>query len=142
MLINVTFHDNVPFSPSSNKVHRGEEDDILIYTTMSSLPTPPVLQVYSRRPRLPELAPIVPTGPILFEPVPALCPEPVPAPCPEQISSSLDQVPNDDLPIALRKGKRKCTYLVSSFLSYDNLSPSSYSFIASIDSVALPKMVK
>ena len=46
-----------------------------------------------------------------------------------------------DLPIALRKGKRQCTCPISSFVSYDHLSPSSFSFVASLDHVSIPKTV-
>ena len=44
----------------------------------------------------------------------------------------------DDLPIALRKGKRSCTYPISSYVSYNQLSPASRSFIASLDSITIP----
>ncbi|MCR2848144.1 hypothetical protein KN825_16575, partial [Weizmannia coagulans] len=44
----------------------------------------------------------------------------------------------DDLPIALRKGKRQCTHPISSFVSYDRLSHSSRSFIASLNSTSTP----
>ena len=42
------------------------------------------------------------------------------------------------MPITLRKGKRQCTYPVSSFASYDHLSPSLRCFTASLDSISLP----
>lgn len=38
MSIDVTFQEDVLFSPSSNHVSSGEEDDILIYTTLPLLP--------------------------------------------------------------------------------------------------------
>ena len=46
-----------------------------------------------------------------------------------------------DLPIALRKGKRQCTYPISSFVSYYNLSPTSCVFLTFLDSITLPKSV-
>ena len=58
------------------------------------------------------------------------------------VASSLDPVQNDDLPIALRKGKRQCAHPISSFVSYNYLSSSSYSFIASLDSISLPHTVR
>lgn len=49
-------------------------------------------------------------------------------------SLALDPLDNDiHIPISLRKGKHLCTYPISSFVSYDLLSLSSYSFIASLD---------
>ena len=66
---------------------------------------------------------------------------PPPVSCPAPTSSSSDLVSSDDLPIALRKGKRQCTYPVSSCVSYDHLSHSSCSFIASLDSITIPKTV-
>lgn len=46
-----------------------------------------------------------------------------------------------DLPIALQKGKRACTYPVSAFISYDGLSTSSRAFVANLDSILVPKTV-
>ena len=57
------------------------------------------------------------------------------------LPSSCDPAPSDDLPIALRKGKRKCTYPVSSFISYHQLSPSTYAFITSLESTSIPNSV-
>ena len=37
-----------------------------------------------------------------------------------------DQGTNDDLPTALHKGKRQCTYHISFFVSYNNFSSSTY----------------
>ena len=47
---------------------------------------------------------------------------------------SRDPGPSGDLPNAFCKGKCTCTYLVSSFVSYHQLSPPTYAFIASLDS--------
>ena len=74
---------------------------------------PPITQVYTRRQN-----PLV-SGPLLA-------------------ASTSDLVPDDDLPIALRKGRRQCVYPISSFCTYDLLSSPSCSFIASLDSISLP----
>ena len=55
-----------------------------------------------------------------------------PVSSPPPVASTSDPVLSDDLPIALRKGKRQCAYPISSFFSYDHLSSHSYSFIASL----------
>nr|GFA00848.1 cysteine-rich RLK (receptor-like protein kinase) 8 [Tanacetum cinerariifolium] len=49
--------------------------------------------------------------------------------------------PKLDLPIALRKGKRTCRYLVSAFVSYDGLSTSSRAFVVNLDSILVLKTV-
>ncbi|KAL0558833.1 hypothetical protein IC582_003415 [Cucumis melo] len=54
---------------------------------------------------------------------------------------SCDPGPSDDPLIALRKGKHKCTYPVSSFIFYHQLSPPTYAFITSLDSISIPKTV-
>ncbi|TYK28330.1 Cysteine-rich RLK (RECEPTOR-like protein kinase) 8 [Cucumis melo var. makuwa] len=51
-------------------------------------------------------------------------------------------IPNDDLPIALWKGKCTCTYPISSFVSYTQLSSPTYSFITSLDSTSIPNFVR
>ena len=53
-----------------------------------------------------------------------------------------DPIQNDDLPIALRKDKQQCAHPISSFVSYNHLSFSSCSFIASLDSISLPNTVR
>ncbi|KAM7509738.1 hypothetical protein LguiB_008613 [Lonicera macranthoides] len=119
----VTFIEETPYFPSSTPSSQGEDDDLLVYTITFPEPVaepapvkPPIHQVYSRR-----------------RPADS-CPPPA-------SSSSSDSVPSNDLPIALRKGKRQCTYPVSSCVSYDHLSHSSYSFIAFLDSISVPKTV-
>jgi len=99
----VTFLEATPYFQSSTLACQGEDDDLLVYTITSSEPVsepdvakPPILQVYSKR-QIP----------------PATCPTPAP--------SSSDPTSSDALPIALRKGKRQCTYTVSSFVSYHHL---------------------
>lgn len=121
--IDVTFMEDTPYFPSSHpSASQGTDDDLLVYSITTSTPVsapppvkPPIVQVYSRRTP------------------PDSCPAPAP--------SSSDPILSDDLPIALRKGKRQCTYPISSFASYDCVSPSSRSFIASLDSVSIPKTV-
>ena len=73
---------------------------------------PPITQVYTRRHN-----------------------PPVSGPPPVALTSNL--VP-DDLPIAIRKGKRQCVHPISSFCTYNQLSFQSCSFIASLDSISLP----
>ena len=60
---------------------------------------------------------------------------------PTSIALSSDPIQNDDLPIALCKVKQQCVHLISSFVSYNHLSSSSCSFIASLDSISLPNTV-
>ena len=95
-----------------------------MYTIASPTPTPapipikpPITQVYSRRQNPPDSS---------------LTPD----------ASSSDPIQNDYLSIILRKGKRRCTHQISSFVSYNHLSSSSCSFIASLDSISLPHNVR
>ena len=95
---------------------------MLVYTLASPTPAPvpaqvkpPITQVYTRR------------HPPVSSPPPA--------------ASTLDPILNDDLPIALRKGKRQCAHPISSFCSYDHLSSPSCSFITSLDSISLSNRV-
>ena len=60
---------------------------------------------------------------------------------PPLAASTSNPVLSDDLPIALRKGKRQCAHPISSFCSYDHLSSCSCSLIASLDSILLPNRV-
>ena len=63
---------------------------------------------------------------------------------PSSLSSNLvlsELDPSLDLPITLRKGKHHCTYPISSFMSYDYLSPFSCSFIATLDFISVTKIV-
>ncbi|CAH9148698.1 unnamed protein product [Cuscuta epithymum] len=101
-------------------------------------PRPPVHLVYTRRHKAQDHSP--PVTPVITYPdtgpTSISCPEPVPA------SSDLVSTSDLDLPIALRKGTRSCTHPISSFVSYSQLSPASCSFVASIDSIYVPKSVK
>lgn len=121
--IDVTFTENTPyFSSPPSPAHQGEDDDLLVYSITSSEPVSalapvktPIVQVYSRHKPLDS--------------------------CHAPVSSSSNLVLSNDLPIALRKGKCHCTYPISSFVSYNCLSFSSCSFIASLDSIFIPKIV-
>ena len=94
-----------------------------VYTLASLAPAsfppltkPPVTQVYARRLHLP----------VLSLPPAAL---------------TSDSVLSDDLPIALRNGKRQCTHPISSFYSFNHLSSHSCLFFASFNSISLPNKV-
>jgi hypothetical protein len=89
-------------------------------TTTSEDIQPPIVHVYHRRQRSP-------SDP---EPVSSLSADP-------PVSDQSDS----DVPIALRKGKRSCTYPIASVVSYDKLSKTSRSFVSTIDSVSIPTTV-
>ncbi|KAJ9542741.1 LOW QUALITY PROTEIN: hypothetical protein OSB04_029247 [Centaurea solstitialis] len=158
----VTFHENSPFFPvSPSSPQRNKDDDLLLYTIpspeSSALPIPdspedsrppappadsrppdppadsrppdppadsrpPVVQVYHRRQRSP-------SDP---QPVSSMSADP---PVTDQSNADLD------LPIALRKGKRSCTYPIASVVSYDKLCRSSRSLVSTLDSVPIPTTV-
>ena len=120
---NVTFLENTHFSPDLIHTSQGEDDDLLVYILAMPTPAyvlpltkPPITQVYARR---------------LHPPVSS----------PSPTASTSDLVLSDDLPIALRKGKRQYTHPISSFCSYNHLSSHSCSFIAPLDSISLPNKV-
>ena len=125
-----SFFENIPFSSPRTHTSQGEADDLLVYTIATPVlppvpapvkPTPPVpapvkppiTQVYTRRQNPPVSGP------------------------PLAVSTS-DLVPDDDLPIAFRKGRPQCVHPISSFCTYNQLSSQSCSFIASLDSISLP----
>ena len=119
----VTFLENTHFSQDSVHTSQGEDNDLLVYTlaspTLASVPAQVKLlitQVYTQRPH-----PLVSSPPLA--------------------ASTSYPVLSDDLPIALRKGKRHCAHPISSFCSYDRLSTQSCSFIAFLDSISLPNKV-
>ena len=119
----VTFLENTSFSQDPFHTSQGECDDLLVYTLASPAPAsvppltkPLITQVYARR-----------QHPLVLSPPPA--------------ASTSDPILSDDLPIALRKGKRQCTHPISSFCSYNHLSSHSFSFIASLDSISLSNKV-
>ena len=89
-----------------------------IFTTAAPVPVkPPITQVYSWRQNLSVLSQTL-------------------------VASSSHPVQNDDLLIALHKDKRQCAHPISSFVSFNHLSSSSYSFIASMDSISLSNTVR
>ena len=119
----VTFLENTSFSQDPIHTSQREDDDSLVYTLASPAPASnppltklPITQVYARRQHPPVLSPL-PTA------------------------STSDPILNNDLSIALRKGKRRCTHPISSFCSYNHLSSHSCSFIASLDSFSIPNKV-
>jgi hypothetical protein len=88
----------------------------------------PDLQVYTRRPK-------VDSSDLATSPIGHLSPN-----SSHQISPS--PPPDLDVPIAFRKGKRSCTlHPISNFVSYDHLSPSYLSFVATLSSIPLHKSV-
>ena len=123
VFVDVTFLENALFSQSPIHPSQGEDDDLLVHTIASPsttlIPTavkPPITHVHTRG-----------QSPSVLSPTPA--------------ASTSNPVPIDDLPITLRKGKRQCVHLISSFCSYNHLSSHSCSFIASLDSISLPNNV-
>ena len=132
MSIEVASFEITPFSLFSIFTSQGEDDDLLVYTVSLPVPTlastpiftalapvpikPPITQVYSRS-----------QDPLVSSPTSA--------------ALSSDPVRNNDLLIALRKGKRQCAHPISSFVSYNHLLSSSCSFIASLDSISLSNIV-
>ncbi|TYK23239.1 Cysteine-rich RLK (RECEPTOR-like protein kinase) 8 [Cucumis melo var. makuwa] len=111
------------FTSSPSSSCQGEDDNLSIYEITSPTDAPPSRllpsRVYFRRP------PSQPSG---------SCHTSVP-------SSSCDPGPSDDLLITLRKGKRKCTYPVSSFVFYHQLSSPTYAFITSLESTSISNTV-
>ncbi|XP_058000840.1 uncharacterized protein LOC131179109 [Hevea brasiliensis] len=88
-----------------------------------SRPTrPPVVHIYSRKLEIPDSDPPPTTS--LGDPV-----------------LHTDHDSDLNLPIALRKGKRSCTYPISSFVSYNQLSSCSRCFVTSSDSVPIHNIV-
>ena len=122
---NVKFFENVPFFSPSTYTSQGEADDLLVYTIIASPVAPPVFapvkptitQVYTRR-----------QNPQVSSPPPA--------------ALTSNPVPNDDLLIALRKGRHQCIHPIFSFCTYNQLFSQPCSFIASLDSISLPKTLQ
>ena len=126
----VKFFENVPFSSPPTHTSQGEADDLLVYT-IASLVASPV-------PALVKPAPLIPTPvkPPITQVYTRRKNPPVSGPPPA--ASTSDPVSDDDLPIALRKGRRQCVHPISSFCTYNPLSSQSCSFITSLDSISLP----
>ena len=127
----VKFFENVPFSSPLTHTSQREADDLLIYTIASTV-----------APLVP--APVKP-APLVPVPIPVKSPitqvytqrQNPPVSDPPPAASTSDPVPDDDLLIALRKGRRRCIHPISSFCTYNQLSSQSCSFIASLDSISL-----
>ena len=122
MSTDVAFFETTLFSLPSIVTSPGEEDNLLVYyvslpvSTLALIPIKPLItRVYFRR-------------------------QNPPVSSPTSAASTLDPVSNDNLLIALRKGKRQCVHPISSFCSYSCLSSHSCSFIASLDFISLPKI--
>ena len=113
----VALFEAIPFSLSSTITSSGEVDDLLVYYVSLLVPTP---------------API-PIKPPITQVYSRRQNPPVSSPT--LVASTLDS------PIALCKGKRQCFHPISSFCSYNHLSSYLCSFIASLDSISLPKTV-
>ena len=126
----VKFFENVPFSSPPTHTSQGEADDLLVYTIASPV-----------APHVPapiKLAPPVPTPakPHITQVYTRRQNPPVSGPPPA--ASTSDLVLDDDLSIALRKGRRLCVHPIFLFCTYNQLSSQSCSFIASLDSISLP----
>ena len=118
----VKFFENVPFSSPPTHTSQEKADDLLVYTIASPMVSlipalaplkPPITHVYTQR----------------YNP---------PVSSPPLAASTSDPVPDDDLPIALRKGRRQCVHPISPCCTYNQLSCQSCSFIASLNSISLP----
>lgn len=120
-------------------------DDLLVYTIPApESPSPcnstqreehikpPIIHVYRRQ-------------------RPTSNPNPIPSssadPSTDETPAMSDSSPSDtlepdlDVPIALRKGKRSCTYPIASFVSYGKLSLASRSMISTLDTINVPKTI-
>ena len=128
--VDVKFFENVPFSSPPTPTSQGEADDLLVYTIASPV-APPVPAPVKSTPPIP-----APVKPPITQVYTRRQNPPVSGPPPA--ASTSDPVPDDDLPIALRKGRRQCVHPISSFCTYNQLSSQSCSFIASLDSISLP----
>ena len=159
MSSDVTFFLPTPFFGSSKSFSSSPQlntpDDFLVYPTPHDLQAPskkhwhppPIKYVYSRRVQVPVVAHPSDKSEVSGE---APLVETSSAPSPLPASSSIDPPLSDlDIPIAHRKGTRSCTqrgnsdcrYPISACVSYSSLPISSQSFIASLDSISVPKSV-
>ncbi|GKB41218.1 polyprotein [Tanacetum coccineum] len=133
----VTFHEDLPYFLVTTYHHQEENDDLLVYVSPTHVPT-------TKQSAKPDDAPInVPSdSPGESDSPPASPAQYSDSDAPSDFDSPpTSPVPELDLLIAIRKGKRTCTYLISSFVSYDRLSPSSRAFVANLDSISVLKNV-
>ena len=126
----VKFFENVPFSSPPTHTSQGEANDLLVYT-IASLVASPVPALVKPTPPIP-----APVKPPITQVYTRRQNPPISGPPPT--ASTSDPVPDDDLPIDLRKGRCQCVHPISSFCTYNQLSSQSCSFIASLDSISLP----
>ena len=141
----VTFHETTSFFPMAPSSSPPDEDDhLLVYQVVHTpLPVqvperPPIHYVYQRRTgesnvAIPDCDPLISASSSDPEP-----PDEEKSVLPIESEHDISPAPSDELPIALRKGKRSCTYPISSYVSYNHLSHASKSFIASLDSITIP----
>ena len=108
---NVKFFENVPYSSPSTHTSQGEADGLLVYTIASPV-APPVPAPKKLAP--PILAPVKPPITQVY----TRCQNP-PVSSPSPATSTSDPVPDDDLLIALRKGRHQCVHSISSFCTYN-----------------------
>ena len=128
----VAFFETTLFSLSSTIASQGKANDLLVYTVSLPVPTSAPTPIFTAPAPLPIKLPITQVyswhqNPSVSSPTPT--------------TSSSNPIQNDDLIIALRKGKRQCAYPISSFVSYNHLSFSSCSLIASLDSISFPNTI-
>ena len=159
MSIDVTFLEYLPYFTSENPTSPPpppEDDDLLVYSiTSSEVSTPlnssvapslapnPIIENTTEL-TLSAASPSLPRPPIIYIRRPRSTPHTLINPletCHTPGPSSSDPLPTDDIPIALRKGKRHCTYPISSYISYNLLTSSSRTFVSSLDYIKIPKTV-
>nr|GEV40391.1 copia protein [Tanacetum cinerariifolium] len=119
--------------------HHEENDDLLVYVSPTHIETTKQsAELDGDGPPLKDVSNDVP----ISAPSEAYGKSDVPSDAPSGFDSPLPcPAPKLDLPIALRKVKRTCRYLVSAFVSYDGLSTSSRAFVANLDSILVLKTV-
>ncbi|KAJ9568575.1 LOW QUALITY PROTEIN: hypothetical protein OSB04_004541 [Centaurea solstitialis] len=142
----VTFMEEVPFYPVSTCLDHENQDDLLIYpipTPSSTVDFPvPSDSAQSSKPSSETERPPVIHSPHLTTDIPNSDVRMSESPSTSDSDTARDSLPPDlDVPIALRKGKRSCTYPVDSYVSYAKLSTASRSLVASLDSIPTPKTV-
>ncbi|KAJ9539489.1 LOW QUALITY PROTEIN: hypothetical protein OSB04_032222 [Centaurea solstitialis] len=142
----VTFMEEVPFYPVSTCPDHENQDDLLIYpiSTPSSTMDFPVSSdsaQSSESSSETERPPVIHSPPLTTD-IPNSDVQASDSPSTSDSDTPGDSLPPDlDVPIALRKGKRSCTYPVDSYVSYAKLSTASRLLVASLDSIPIPKTV-
>lgn len=145
--------EKVPFFPMTTSHDRRGDDDLLVYTIYihvlepiveflippdfsppSDPARPPIIHVYSRKPR-----PTLETD--LVPPASTRSTDDTSNTKNDEVTTSHIELSDLDLPMTLRKGQCYFTYPIASYVSYDNLSTSSCSLVATLDSISIPKTV-